>query len=153
MEVTLEEVDPGSGEDAFAAWAEVLLASLPYTLATSESVRHESAHHRHLLARADGEPAGVARARPGSGEAPAFLTVAVRPQARGQGVGSTLAREALRRLSGLGGDEERVLAVVEPDEHSAAVAAHWGFSGDRLGRVARVDATTGPAALAEPPPV
>lgn len=124
-------------------WARAAGAASPWLIASEASVLHELEHHPNTLARfvvvEDGEVLGVSRLRRGTaGEA--RLMIQVDPAHQGTGVGGLL----LDRMRAVAGDVDLV-GIVNGDEHSVAVAAHWGVGLEREYAIASVDPSTVPA--------
>lgn len=134
---------------AAAGWAEVQQSASPYLVGSEESVLHDMATHRGTLARyvvvEDGEVLGIARVRTG-GPGQVTAMVQVHADHRGRGV----ARLLHERVVAVAGGRE-VSGLVNGDDHSLAVARHWGFETEHEHRVSTV--VPGDAALppATPP--
>ncbi|MGN6575048.1 MAG: GNAT family N-acetyltransferase [Nocardioides sp.] len=133
---------------AAEGWAQVRVAASPYLLATEASVRHDLAEDTNTLARyvvvEHGEVLGIGRVRRHPDEEPSVM-VMVHPDHAGRGVGRCL----LDRLLEVVGDVT-ASALVNGDDRSLAVAAHWGFVPEREHRVSAVDPRTAPEPAATP---
>jgi GNAT superfamily N-acetyltransferase len=133
---------------AAAGWAEVRVAASPYLLGTEASVLHDMEHNTDTLARyvvvEEGRVLGIGRLRRGAG-APPSMMVQVDPAHEGRGVGRLL----FQRLLAVAG-RTPLTGLVNGDERSLAVAAHWGFEVERAGRVSSVDPRTAPPPPATP---
>ena len=134
----VREVSPDADERELAVWAETVMASVPYVLATSASVRHELPSSPHAVAVEDGRVLGTARIRDHvaqDGSARALVTVA--PRERGRGLGSALLSWAVERSTRLGAS--RLTGVAEAEGGAAAVLRHWGFELGGESRMSWVD--------------
>ncbi|RAJ59882.1 acetyltransferase (GNAT) family protein [Streptomyces sp. Amel2xB2] len=133
--ITVEAFDP---RDASAV-AEVRRATVPYLVCTAESVAWEAesapaeGRTRWLVARdADGRIVGcadtgllISSTEPGQG----CLHIAVRPEARGRGVGRALVAEAERCLTEAGA--ERAWTWAADDGRSPGFAERLGYARGR----------------------
>lgn len=134
---------------AAEGWARVRTAASPYLLATEESVLHDMQHHPGTVARyvvvEDGEVLGIGRVRRGGDDDTPSVMVQVDPAHQGRGVGRLL----FERLLAVTG-QIPLTALVDGDEHSLAVAGHWGFTPERRHQVSSVDPRTAPGPIAAP---
>lgn len=137
---------------AAEGWAEVVMAASPFLVSSEARVLHEMEHVPGVLARyvvvAGGEVLGIARLRD-DGQGGGFrLMLQVRPDHRDRGVGRLLMDRMLAVADG-----GPVVAVVNGDDHSTAVAKHWGFDLEREHAIFSVspgrveEAGTAPAGL------
>jgi GNAT superfamily N-acetyltransferase len=136
--VELREVSQHADERELAAWAEAVMASVRYVLATSASVRHELPTSPHAVAVEEGRVLGTARIRDHvaqDGSASALVTVA--PRERGRGIGSALLSWAVERATALGAS--RLTGVAEDEGGASAVLRHWGFELGGESRMSWVD--------------
>ena len=143
MSITVRGFRP---EDAGQV-AEVRRAAVPHLVCTAEAVAWEAAHApaamrlRWLLAEdGDGRVTGCAdtgvnveSAEEGHG----FLHTAVRPEARGRGVGAALVSAAEEYLSGL--DVSEVHTWVTDDDYCRGFAERRGYLRGRPARFLRLD--------------
>ncbi|KRF20397.1 GNAT family N-acetyltransferase [Nocardioides sp. Soil796] len=127
-------------QGAAEGWARVAGAASPYLITSEASVLHEMAHNPNTLARfvvaEDGEVLGVSRLRT-SATGETRLMIQVDPAHTGRGVGSLL----LARMRAVAGDVD-LTGIVNGDEHSTAVAAHWGVTLEREHTISVVDPST-----------
>jgi mycothiol synthase len=149
--VSAASVEPVRDEDGLAAWVAVhnLVADTPVLAEEVRAYREALAGARHLLALSGGEPVGAAFAAldPDQGSRSAALAwVAVRPEARGAGTGSSLLAELAAWVEGAG-LEAMEGHVAEDDAVSLAWAGRRGFR--EVGRESWLALDLGPL---EPPP-
>ncbi len=127
---------------AAEGWARVRVAASPYLLGTEESVLHDMAHDTSTLARyvvvEAGEVLGIGRVRCHGGDDPGVM-VQVHPDHHGRGVGRLLLDRLVAVVPG-----RELTALVNGDDRSLAVAAHWGFTPGREHRVSSADPRTSP---------
>jgi GNAT superfamily N-acetyltransferase len=133
---------------------------LPFVLTTPDAVRHTLTHSppaarfRVLLAEEDGEITGTAYVglihespEPGRG----FLNVHVRPDRRGRGAGTLLARAGDEHLAAVGA--RKVFSWVLDEPGSRGFAERRGLRAGRSAHFQRPDLVNGPLRpLREPPP-
>ncbi|MFJ3564908.1 GNAT family N-acetyltransferase [Streptomyces diastaticus] len=155
MTVTVRDFRPDDAE----AVVRVLREAIPPLLTTAEAQVWEAAHtpeaarHRVLVAEADGEvvgrcQTGLAHESPTPGNA--YVNTYVRPDRRGQGVGTALVEAAEARLRGLGA--ARAYSWVLGDGRSLAYAGRRGYAPRRSAHFLRLDLTAPLPPLPEVPP-
>ncbi|MGW1672127.1 GNAT family N-acetyltransferase [Streptomyces sp. NPDC002324] len=152
----LRAADPGDAE-AFVA---VRRLALPFMVGTAESVLHDAAHapdgahHRQLVAEADGEvigtvQLGIADDSPVPGQG--FLNVYVHPGHVRRGAGGLLVRAAEERLTAVGA--KRLLSWVLDTPENRAFAERRGYTPSRSAHFLRLDLAHGTLPpLGTPPP-
>jgi GNAT superfamily N-acetyltransferase len=134
----VDDVEPDSDGPGLTAWAEALMGSVSYVLATAASVRHELPTSPHGVAVEDGRVVGTARIRDRvADDGSASVLVSVLPGERGRGIGAALLSWAVDRSAALGAS--RLTGVVEEDGTSPVVLLHWGFALGDESRMSWVD--------------
>lgn len=132
---------------AAEGWADVVMAASPFLVSTEEQVLHEMEHVPDVLARyvvvEAGVVLGIARLRDGGQRGGLRLMMQVRPDHRGRGVGRLL----LDRLLAVA-DGAPMVTIINGDDHSTAVAKHWGFDLEREHAISSV----APSSVAEAGP-
>ncbi|MEH1013311.1 GNAT family N-acetyltransferase [Micromonospora sp. CPCC 206060] len=142
MSINIRDFEPA---DAVGV-ADVFRAAMPYHVLTAEAIAWqvtsapEAQRYRLLVAEADGEILGAARAgllfeteEPGL----AFANVSVHPERRGRGAGTVLLAAAEEYLTGL--DARVVHSWVGGDADSMAFAERHGYQRGRQARFQRLD--------------